>query len=166
MLRGARFSTNSWRLLFRLRRSPRPDGTKRRDPPVCRYFFPNSSEMRQVAKKTTAEHRGGRDRRRATNAALARACAAGARPLQLAGLSDVVTGQVAQQPPVGGAADHANQCLDARVFLQGFRKDQVVVFLAHGKKIESRLLARQPNANARVGPAVAQRLGDGAMVTS
>src|SRR5581483_1749624 len=84
--------------------------------------------------------------------------------LKLSGLPAVVPRQLPQHPAVSRRAEDLEQGLDPMVAREGLGEAQVVILAADGEEAQARLLADQPEADPGIGPAVADRLRDAAVV--
>ena len=84
--------------------------------------------------------------------------------LKLSGLRAIVTRQFTERAPEGRGAEDVHEGLNSEVALPGIGEAEVVGLLPDAQEIEAGLLAREPQADADVGPAVAHRLGDAPVV--
>src|SRR5687768_13604749 len=79
-------------------------------------------------------------------------------PPKLAGPSAVVTRQFAHRPAIGSRTEGLNQGLDPVVTRRRFGEAELVILSADGQEAQARLLADQPQADPRIGPAAPDRL--------
>src|SRR5262245_21925210 len=79
---------------------------------------------------------------------------------ELSAIGRVIAGKVVEPGPVVSGLNDPHQGLDARIAVERRREAKVVRFIVNGDEAKPRLLANKPHADADVGPAAANRLGD------
>ena len=84
--------------------------------------------------------------------------------LQCAGVGVVIPRQTAEGMAEGGGADDVDERPQPVVGFPVARQAEVVRFPAHAQEVEPGLVADEAEANAGIGPALADSLGDAAMV--
>ena len=83
---------------------------------------------------------------------------------QLAGSRRVISGELAERAAIRGRPHHLEQCSQPGIAGQGIGEADVVCLAADAEEREVGLFAGQPQADAGIGPARADGVGDAAMV--
>src|SRR4051794_38981301 len=82
----------------------------------------------------------------------------------LAGAGGIVSGQIRDHPTIRTLADHPDEGPDAGIILGKARVAEVEILVPNAEEPQAQLRAGQTEADAHVGPAATDRLGDPPMV--